>query len=356
MPAIEITQRLGDLFSAPNVAAYYDTRQEDVRPYYGESLFPPARLLGLSLSYIKGRANAPVLLRPSAFDAHAPLRPRLGVEKITHELPFFRESMKIGEKERQDLLMSLRAGDSYVTPILDRIYDDQYQLVLGADAVAEVLRMTLLSTGGIETTINDMPYQYDYGFDPAKQAITLAGPAMWTSPATATPMKDIRTAMKAARLSGARLTMTQDTYDNMLAADEVMKSMFPQTPPSFIPDAQREEYMRTALKVTFHVIGPEENAYKLCVTDTDTLDMFPDGVVSMAPTDGNMGNTYYGTTPEEADLLADSSVNVSVVGNGVAVMTQVEPHPVNLNTYASQIVLPSCPRIDRLYIMNVYAA
>lgn len=352
--SIDVTKRLEELFSAQVVAEYYDIRAQDVRPYLGEALFPAARLQGLSLSYVKGRADAPVLLRPSAFDAHAPIRPRKSFEKIANEMPFFRESMKIGEKERQDLLQALRAGDAYVTPLLDQIYDDQYHLVLGANAVAEVLRMELLSTGFIQFTLNDMDYPYDYGFDSASQTMALTGAAMWTNPATATPIANIQAAMDACRLSGARLIMTQATYRNMLAADEVKGSMYPQTPPTFVSMASREEFLRTSLNISFMIIGPEENSYKLRVTDTDVQTMFPDGVVAMIPGAGTMGSTYYGTTPEEADLLGSSDVNVSVVGNGVSVMTQVEPHPVNLNTYVSQIVLPSCPRIDQLYIMSVY--
>lgn len=352
--SIDVTKRLEELFGANVVAEYYDTRAQDVRPYLGEALFPAARLLGLSLSYVKGRADAPVLLRPSAFDAKAPIRPRKSFEKITNEMPFFRESMKIGEKERQDLLQALRAGESYVTPILDQIYDDQYQLLLGANAVAEVLRMELLSTGFIQFVLNEIEYPYDYGFDVPTQSVTLTGTSMWTNPATATPIKDIEAAMDARRLSSARLIMTRATYRNMLAADEVKNAMFPQTPPTYVSSASKEEFLRTSLNVSFMIIGAGENTYKLRVTDTDTHTMFPDGVVSMIPGSGTMGTTYYGTTPEEADLLGNSAVNVAIVGSGVAVMTQVEPHPVNLNTFASQIVLPSCPRIDQLYIMNVY--
>lgn len=356
MATITIDKRLEALFSAPNVAAYYDTRAQDVRPYLGESLFPAARLQGLSLSYVKGRADAPVLLRPSAFDAHAPIRPRRGFEKITNEMPFFRESMKIGEKERQDLLQALAAGDAYTGPIIEQIYADQYNLVLGADAVAEVMRMELLSTGFIQFELNGMEYPYDYGFDAATQALTLTGTAQWSNPATATPMADLQAAMDARRVSSARFIMTLATYRRMLAADEIKNAMYPQNPPAFVSMANREEFLRTALNVTFLIIGPEENTYKLRVTDADTHTMFPDGVVSMIPGAGTMGSTYYGTTPEEADLQASSAANVAVVGNGVAVTTLVEPHPVNLNTIVSQIVLPSCPRIDQLYVMNVYAA
>ena len=353
MSAIQTTARLADLFSSRNIAAYYDTMQQDVRPYPGEAIFPAARTSDLTLSFIKGKADSPVLLRPSAFDAHAPIRPRANFQKVSNEMPFFRESTKIGEKERREVIMAISAGDQYVNSVINRLYDDQYQLVLGADAAAEFMRMTLLSTGAIEVLLDQVPMQYSYGFDPSKQEMTLTGTAMWTNPATATPLADLTKAMKDARLTGARAIMTQSTYQNMLAADSVRNAMFPQNPPSWVSPAQISQFVSNALNISFVVLDDLVNSYSLRVGG-EAQTMFPDGVVSLIPAAGSMGNTWYSDTPESIDLMADSSLDATIVGNGVAVLTIVEPHPVNINTIVSQIVLPSCEQIARLYIMNVY--
>ena len=77
----------------------------------------------------------------------------------------------------------------------------------------------------------------------------------------------------------------------------------------------------------------------------------PDGYVAMIPA-GALGSTWYGTTPEEADGAA-APMSVSIVNTGVAISRIVEPHPVNINTIASEIVLPSSERADEVALLKV---
>ena len=80
----------------------------------------------------------------------------------------------------------------------------------------------------------------------------------------------------------------------------------------------------------------------------------PDGMVVVAPS-GALGSTWYGTTPEEADLLSgQSGASVSIVNTGVAITTELTIHPVNANVYASEIVLPSFERMDAVYCIKAY--
>lgn len=70
--------------------------------------------------------------------------------------------------------------------------------------------------------------------------------------------------------------------------------------------------------------------------------------------EGNLGNTWYGTTPEEADLMSGgTAAEVQIVDTGVAITTIKEPHPVNVETIVSEIVLPSFETIDNIYIAKV---
>ena len=78
----------------------------------------------------------------------------------------------------------------------------------------------------------------------------------------------------------------------------------------------------------------------------------PNGYVCLIP-DGALGGTWYGTTPEEADLRGASSAEVSIVNTGVAITRILQEHPVNINTFASEIVLPSYERIDEVAVLNV---
>ena len=86
-----------------------------------------------------------------------------------------------------------------------------------------------------------------------------------------------------------------------------------------------------------------------------THNFYPDGYVTLLPSN-TVGNTYYGTTPEEADLQsANFNGDVSIVETGVAVTTINIPHPVNKETIVSEIVLPSFERMNEVATMKVAA-
>ena len=78
----------------------------------------------------------------------------------------------------------------------------------------------------------------------------------------------------------------------------------------------------------------------------------PDGYVAMIPA-GDLGGTWYGTTPEEADLIASPTAEVELVNTGVAITRIIEEHPVNTNIFASEIVLPSYERMDEVAVIKV---
>ena len=46
--------------------------------------------------------------------------------------------------------------------------------------------------------------------------------------------------------------------------------------------------------------------------------------------------------------------NVEIVDTGVAVTQIVEPHPVNVNTLVSEIILPSYEQMDKVAVLKVY--
>ena len=44
---------------------------------------------------------------------------------------------------------------------------------------------------------------------------------------------------------------------------------------------------------------------------------------------------------------------VAIVNTGVAITQIIDPHPVNVNTFASEIVLPSYERMDEVVLLKV---
>jgi hypothetical protein len=306
---------------------------------------------------VRGKAGAPVVLRPAAFDTSAPIRTRIPFKQISNEMAFWREAMVLGEQERQDLMKAVAQNDPFLDTMLANIFDDARNLVLGANAAVERMRMMLLSTGAIQFTADGAPYDYAYGFDQAKQSVTLTGAAAWDQPDTSAPITDLVDAMKAAKMSAARCLITADTFRKICMSKSVRLAMFPQpagvTPPP-VPPTQVLAYFAANWRVTFEIIEEEPNTFRERV-DGDDMQMFPDGVATLIPAEGALGDTFYGTTPEEADLMLSNAANVQVVDTGVAISTYVTPvAPIQLSTTVSQIALPSCERIDRMHIINAY--
>lgn len=353
MATVQLSARLSEIFSARSIAGYYETLKQDVRPYLGEALFPNKKTMGLELKYVKGRAGSPVLLRGASFDAAAPIRPRIPFKQLTNEMPFFRESMVIGEMDRQELMKAMLAGDAYANSIIENIYDDEYHLVLGADAALERMRMMLLSTGYIHGSADEVPLDYDFGFEEDKQFMLLTGDATWNNSQTAKPLEVLERCMRVAKLGTARAICTRNTYLQMIACDSIKNSMFvlPMSP-AYVPPAQIEAYITAALGITFIVLDDEANTFRERVDGQD-LTMFPDGIMTLIPSTGTLGFTHKGTTPEEADLLGGSEADVQIVNDGVAITSKLEyGPPINMKTTVSQIGMPSCERIDRMHIIQ----
>ncbi|WP_434132757.1 major capsid protein [Sporomusa sphaeroides] len=343
-----------DMINAPEIGAYYTETSSNKIPYLGEVLFPPKKKLGLTLAWIKGSQGLPVALAPAAFDAKAPVRDRIGVSRIETEMPFFREAMRIGEKDRQQILMAMEASNKDILkPMIQKIFDDAGNLIKGVDVDAERMRMQLLSTGKIQIKANGLAYDYDYKMKSA-QKMTLTGTSKWSDTVNSNPVMDILTEMEAAEdETGNRPTRgicTRKTWGYLLQNEKIKKDINPIGGENIImTDAVLEQYFLNKLKLRVVVY----NKKFLLTLGGASQQFFPDDVFTLLP-DGNLGNTYFGTTPEEADLLTNASqAKVSIVNTGTAVTTYAEPHPVNVQTIVSAICLPSFETIDSIRILTV---
>lgn len=341
-----------DLVNAKNIATYYLANPSNAIPYLGATLFPSKKQLGLDLSWIKGSRGLPVSLMPSAFDSKATLRDRIGFSKVDTEMPFFREAMRIGEKDRQELnKLAASQNEALIMPVINQIYDDVTNLVNGAQVVPERMIMQLLSTGKISIVANRQNYDYDYKMsENHKETLTLDG--RWSN-AEADIVGDIKTWQDTVEDdTGVRPTnaiCTRKTWNYILQNKAIRLDMNPLGGQNIImTDAMMKQYLQTKLGINIAVYNK-----KFALQDGTAHLFFPDEVFTLIP-DGTLGNTYYGTTPEESDLMTGSTAaDVSIVNTGVAITTIKEPHPVNVETIVSQIVLPSFETIDNIFIAKV---
>lgn len=349
-----------NFFTPAAIAANYTEAASNQIPYLGSGLFPSKKKAGLDLAWIKGSRGLPVSLKPSAFDAKATFRDRVGVERLETEMPFFREGYKIKEKDRQEMMRVRDADDPYATAILDRIFDDTADLIAGADVVAERMRMQLLfpaeGAAGISIKANGVDYTYNYDPDgewKTNNYTALTGTDLWTAADTADPFMMFQNARnKAKAQTGTDLSVAvMNSYTfGLMAKTEAVKNRY-LTASGIALGYLTDQEVKNVIESTSGVrIAVYDKQYR----DEDKVahKFVPDGYVTMLPS-GSLGSTWYGTTPEEADLMSNPAAQVSIVNTGVAITKIVEPHPVNVNIFASEIILPSFERMDEVHSIKV---
>ena len=338
-----------DLVAAQEITAYWEELVQDEAPYPCEELFPDDKKRGLKLSWLKGSRGLQVVLKTSAFDVNAIPRHRIGFEKLSAEMPYFKESMYIDEELRQELNMVLETGNqAYIDSVMNRIFDDQMQLLRGARASRERMRMMALTTGVVSMANNGQAFTYDYQV-PANHKTTVT--TSWSSVSTADPIEDMRKAKELiADETGAVITRAMCdgvTWRNIRNNVNIQKKIYVlSNGVGSISDDRLRQYIMDEVGISVVINDKrytDEAGQALKFMPTNTFVMFPDGA---------LGKTWFGTTPAESDLMTASVANVSITDTGVAVTTVQKADPVNVETIVSQICLPSFPEADKIYILD----
>lgn len=340
-----------DLMQSQELTAYWEALTQDEAPYPCEELFPADKKRGLSLKWLKGARGLPIVLKTSAFDVHAIPRPRIGFEKMTADMPYFKESTYIDEELRQELNLVLETGNpAYIDSVMNKIFDDETRLLRGAAASRERMRMMALTTGVVSMAANGQAFNYDYG-------VTHKGNATvsWSDHTNADPIEDIRVAKEAIRDdTGAVMTRAMcdtATWRDIRNNEKIKKAIFVLTNGAgAISDRTLRQYLADELELDVVVNDmryKDEAEQTVKFMPTNTFVMFPDGA---------LGRTWFGTTPTESDLMSGSAANVSITDTGVAVTTVQKADPVQVETIVSMICLPSFEMADQVYIMDTTAA
>ena len=354
--------KLTDVFSSRAVALNRTENESNRIPFLGEAFFPAKRKMGIDLSWIKVHKGLGIALKPSNFDAIPTIRTRPGFAMTKEQMPLFRESMIVKEQDMIDIMRVRESNDPYIDSILQSIYDDTNELIEGADIAAERMRMQLLAPAngelGISIALADnMIHTYDYDQDgswKAKHYVEISGSTdKWDKPDTAKPLTDLRKGIQYLASIGVTAQMvlsTSSTFDLLLESEQIKNALVTLNGSviNFMDSDTAEEVIRRKLKL-------EWLTYDKMFKDYDGTEkkFYPDDYVTIIGS-GNLGNTWYGTTPEERTLLGDPSVDVSVLDRGVAIAVKNDyGPPLKVSTTVAQLALPSFEGMDSIYVMKV---
>ena len=343
--------KIYDLVTSKALASYWTVASQYRSPYFGESKFPNKKKLGLKLEFVKGAKNAPVMLYPSALDAKVIPISRQGFSVQSEKMPFFKNSMLVNEEMRQELNMIAESNDTAIKTIVDRIYDDEMTLLENASLTREILRMQALTTGMISVNANGQALSYDYGMPVANKETPNT---LWTNAQSADPIADINAwKLQISSKTGTELTegLLNSVTLNLIQKAKAVKDMafanIANTPAS-LSTARTLQILKEETGITFYV-------YDKGYDNNGTFTKFvSDGTVVLMP-ESDLGSTWFGTTPEESDLMGGvgTKASVNIVDTGVAVATYKEGDPVTVVTKVSEIVLPSFEMADQVIIASV---
>ena len=351
-----------DAYNASAIALVNTEVASNKIPYLGSGLFPAKKKMGLDLKWIKTSKGLPVSLAPSNFDAVSTLRSREGFKLTETEMAFFRESMLIKEADEQEMMRVQDSTDPYAAEVLSRIFDDANTLIDGANVVPERMIMQLLApTDGhpkISIQANGVTYEYNYDpnntYSSKNYAALSSSTDMWNDTENSDPLDDVSVALDAVEAeTGERpsiMIISRKTMDYLKQNKKIRNAILAQnaTANIFMNDNRVKEVFSNELGISVIVYSKQ---YK---DETGKAQKFyPDGFATLIPT-GALGNTWYGTTPEERTLMGNATADVSIVNTGVAVAVTVSNDPVQTKTTVSEIVLPSYERMDSTYVIKCY--
>lgn len=341
-----------DLVTAPAIAGYWQEVTREVAPYLGETLWSNVKSPTTSIRSIIG-SNAHIkLLDKSTNDAKVIPVQRAGFGDISINALEFKNSLPINESLQEQLTNALSANDAVIRDtILNRIFNDQTNLLRSAALRREQLRMEVLTTG----TLNIGNGQtVDYGFDSSTQVHKAS--ADWSTDGAdiLADLDDITNA--AATDTGVELTraiMNRKTFRALQYNSKLKASLFQNNANTgdLVPNkALVLDYLSAEYGLNIAV-------YQKGYTTTDVTGkaqfnpFIPDNEVILIP-DGMLGNTAFAPTAEESLLATRSTAQVSVVDTGVAVSTYAENDPVGVTTKVSQKVVPTFEAAKQIHIIN----
>lgn len=355
-----------DLIAPREATLYYETLLSNRVPYLGEGLFPNEKRRSLRLEWIKGYEQPIRVLQPSAFDAKPLLRERPTLSTVATKMPFFREAARMGEEDRQQILMfqSLNAGNTtYANELIDRYFMDTTGIIESAYVNAELMRMQLMTNGATE--IASVPESgqavvYSYNYDPngdwaAANNVTLTGTAVWSDHVNSNPMQDILDVKERARRQNGtiltRMIVGFETFMDIVYNERLKLAMNMNVTAAANAFITPEQARSAFTAITGVSIAVYDKFYVDPAPGTEQHYFYPErGCATLLPA-GTLGKTAWGTTPEEADLLGNvrSPAQVALTGPGIAVSTEIEALPVNSMFWVSSICLPSFENMDRVY-------
>lgn len=333
------TTSILDLFSHKEVLTYL--RNRETPTLLGDELFPHRKTTSLELEQITGGGGIPVIASVHAFDTESEIGSRQAA-KQTLELAFVKRKMQLKEKD-------IIALENPRTPeeqeyLTNEVYNDIERLVNGVMARIEKMRMDVLANGIVTIKENGLDASVDYQI-PEEHQEALSGTSQWTDP-DSKPLEDIDRWIEAMDVTPTRALTSKKVLNALLRHPQVKASVFGSDTGKVLTLAEFDAFMQAngmPVVRTYDAKYKEQQRNGTYVTKR----YFPENKFVMFD-DEILGETVFGPTPEER-LVRRASVDVSLIGNVLAMVYEESLDPVGTYEKAVATALPSFAAADEVF-------
>lgn len=353
-----------EYFNARELGDYAEAILAQKGQMLWNQLFPAQSYPSLDIHWIKAKNNNLKPLRAAALGEKAARRSPSGFQSIQSELPFFRESMVVDERQRQEICNALvlyKDKPEILDEILRTLYEDHSQLIWGAHANCDIMVGSLITSGKItfSSDVNDgrtNNYVYDYDLDGTwaeNNILQLTSGQYWNAANASTndPLDDLLSAIEDQKERGwvtSKILMNTATFRGLCKSESLTKAIAPLG--GVVRRTQVQELIEDETKCGITIYD------RLIETGAGVLEnVIPDGKVCLLP-EGQLGRMCFAATPEAYNLQlgkTEPRKDIAVMQNGVTILTKAEDNPVDYETIVSATMLPSYPMMDAVYVLNV---
>ena len=346
---------LKDFITPEKIELYIkELKQEDT---LDKVLFPNVHVDGTEIEMAKGARKKAVALRQSTFDVKAKVRALNSKVDITKkEMPFFKEAMILSEKDKRKLLDAVAANNQNIIDfMLGQIYDDYAGMVKGAMINAKKMRTSVMQNGSLNFTSKDGDVIVDYGV-PSNHKVTLTSTDKWTNPA-ADIVGDIKKWQKIMTDENypkpTTLLLTEKTFDNTFLVNTAITQDIRNSNINTLRILSQSDYVTFAKqRLGLNIVFEEDSVYYNEV-DGSPISFYEDNKVTLIAAN-TLGETKFGTTPEEYDLSSRrNKYPTTVISPGIAVSTEELFDPCTMSTKVSVMPIVSFDKADEVFFATV---
>lgn len=323
---------IADIFSTPEVLSYVNNRSGQT--HLGETLFPERKVDGLEFDILSAGSTIPTIANPHAFDTEAEIGSRYA-SRSAQELALIKRKMQLKEKD----LIALRnpRTTQEQTYLTEMVYNDTFSLVESIKARVEKMRMDVLANGIVHLEGNGVDLEVDYHVPASNKASRQF--------AASTDIIGLLEEWADALDVAPTRILTSKKVRNKILKNENIQKMFKTS--GLLPSNGSLNQLLNMMDLPSIVVYDgkfnREDAQGNLVQER----YFPENKLVMFG-DGYLGETVFGTTPEESRIVANNN-QIQSVGNIYAEIYESSQDPVGTFTKAVATALPSFPQANNVF-------